>query len=134
MWGLAGVLICAGVSDVYVCHVRKRASAREGVGARMLSLACVHVGVGMCGHVCAYVCVHVRAAMVGPGSACRRGRVPGTAARAWHGCEHVWLSLCACVCVGMCGHVHAHVYVYVWAASMGRGLRRRRGRALGSEV
>ena len=75
MWGLAGVLICAGVSDVYVCHVRKRASAREGVGARMLSLACVHVGVGMCGHVCAYVCVHVRAAMVGPGSACRQVQI-----------------------------------------------------------
>ena len=43
---------------------RKCASAREGVGVRMLSLACVHVGVGMCGHVYAYVCVHVRAAMV----------------------------------------------------------------------
>ena len=66
-----GVLICAGVGDVYVCHVRKCASAREGVGVRMLGLSCVHVCVwvcvcmGMCGHVCAYVRVHVRVAMVG---------------------------------------------------------------------
>ena len=69
---------------------RKCASAREGVGVRILSLACVHVSVDMCEHVHAHVCVPVRAAAMGHESECRRGRVPGPAARVWHGCAHVW--------------------------------------------
>ena len=102
MRGLAGVLMCAGVSDVCVCHVCKCVSVRKGVGVRMLSLACVHVGVGMCGHVYAYVRVCVRAVMVGPESMCRRGRVPGSAARVWHGCAHDCVVKCVCICVWLC--------------------------------
>ena len=51
--------MCAGVSDLCVCLISECAWVCEGLGVRMLGCACVHVSVGMCEHVHAYVRVRV---------------------------------------------------------------------------